>query len=272
MEKTLTHFIALVVLFFGTWFLLSKIDFVEIIHVEEATKETERKLGNLVLESIKEKHDELESDTVVDALNNIKLKLCVANGIKDSSITLHIINDDDVNAFALPDRHLVVNAGLIRYCKSAEELAGVMAHEISHMEHNHVMKKLTKEVGIAMLVMVAGGESGGQIARRIVRLLTSTAFDREQERDADASAVHMMAKADIDPESFANFLFRLSQEKDNIPKSFELLSTHPNSQDRSAEILKLRKQETYHNRPIITNSAWKNVRKVIGEKKKTEED
>jgi predicted Zn-dependent protease len=246
---------------------------VDIFHVKEVAKETERKLGELVLESIKEKHDELESDTVNKVLNNIKERLCKANDIKDSSVTLHIIIDDDVNAFALPDRHLAINTGLIRYCTSAEELAGVMAHEISHMEHNHVMKKLMKEVGLAMIITAAGGESGGDIARRIVRLLSSTAFDREQEREADASAVHLMAKADIDPEYFANFLFRLSKEKDDIPKSFELLSTHPNSQDRSGDVLKLRKQETYHIRPIITEAIWKNVKKVMGEKKKkTEED
>jgi predicted Zn-dependent protease len=168
-----------------------------------------------------------------------------------------------VNAFALPDKHLVVYSGLIRYCKSAEELSGVLAHEISHMEQHHVMKKLVKEVGLSMLTTIAGGESSGEIMRQTIKLLSSTAFDREQEREADISAVHMMAKADIDPESFANFLFRLSQEKDDIPKHFEWLSTHPNSQDRSAEILQLRKQETYHSCPITDNDRWARMKEIV---------
>jgi beta-barrel assembly-enhancing protease len=113
------------------------------------------------------------------------------------------------------------------------------------------------------LTTIAGGESSGEIGRQVAKMLSSSAFDREQESEADISAVHMMAKADIDPEPLANFLFRLSQEKNNIPKHFELLSTHPNSQDRSAEILKLRKNETYQSRPIVSNDAWTRVQGAV---------
>jgi predicted Zn-dependent protease len=156
-----------------------------------------------------------------------------------------------------------VYTGLIHYGNSAEEISGVLAHEIAHMKLGHVMKKLIKEVGFSILATIAGGESGGEIMRETVRLLSSTAFDREQETEADLSAVHMMAKANIDPEALANFLFRLSQEKNDIPKHFEWLSTHPNSRDRSAEILKLRKRETYHPTPITVGVPWGTIRRMI---------
>ncbi len=73
----------------------------------------------------------------------------------------------------------------------------------------------------------------------------SVAFDREQESEADASGVHYLAKADINPQASADFFFRLSHEKENISLQFELLNTHPNSTDRAAEIIKLRKRETF---------------------------
>ena len=265
MSKTLIHFAVLAVSFFGMWFLLSHVNFVEIFHVEQFTKDNEHKLGEFVIEAVRRGNEELESDTVQTCLDSIKHRLCAANNIADSSITIHILVKDDVNAFALPDRHLVVYTGLIRYCKSPEELSGVLAHEIAHMEHKHVMKKLVKEVGLSMLTTIAGGESGGEIGRQVVKLLSSSAFDREQESEADRSAVHMLAKADIDTENLANFLFRLSQEKKNIPKNFEWLSTHPNSQDRSAEILKLKKQETYRNKPIMDDDGWARVVRIVGE-------
>jgi predicted Zn-dependent protease len=268
MIKALVHFIVLVGLFFGTWFLLGQINFVELFDVEQLTRDNEHRLGELILDTIKKGNDKLESDSVQTFLNNIKQRLCNANSIKDSSITLHILIQDDVNAFALPDRNLVVYTGLIQYCDSAEELSGVLAHEIAHMEQHHVMKKLVKEVGLSMLRTIAGGESGGEIMRETVKLLSSTAFDREQEEEADIMAVHLMAKADIDPKYFANFLFRLSQEKDNIPKHFEWLSTHPNSQDRSAEILQLRKQEIYHHRAIADNARWARMKEYAGETRK----
>jgi predicted Zn-dependent protease len=232
MTKALIHFCVLAVLFFGTWFLLANVDFVDLFQVDQFTKDNEHRLGKFILEAVQRGNDELDSDTVQACLENIKKRLCQANSIEDSSITIHILIKDDVNAFALPDRQLVVYTGLIRYCKSPEELSGVLAHEIAHMEHRHVMKKLVKEVGLTMLTTIAGGESSGEIGRQIAGMLSSSAFDREQESEADVSAVHMMAKADIDPEHLANFLFRLSRETKNIPKNFEWLSTHPNSQDR----------------------------------------
>jgi len=265
MTKALIHFSVLAVLFFGTWFLLANVDFVDFFHVEQFTKDNEHRLGAFILDAVRRGNDELDSDTVQACLDSIKKRLCDANGIEDSSITIHILVKDDVNAFALPNRQLVVYTGLIRYCKSPEELGGVLAHEIAHMEHRHVMKKLVKEVGLTMLTTIAGGESSGEIGRQVAKLLSSSAFDREQESEADISAVHMMAKADFDSEHLANFLFRLSQEKKNIPKNFEWLSTHPNSQDRSAEILKLRKEETYHGRPVTNGETWAKVRGIVAE-------
>jgi len=264
-KKALVQFAILALLFFATWFTLSRIGFVAIFHVEQLTRENERKLSEFILDAVRRGNEELESDTVQSCLDSMKHRLCAANAIEDSTITLHILLKDDVNAFALPDRHLVVYSGLIRYCDSPEELSGVLAHEIAHMEHRHVMKKLMKEVGLSMLTTMAGGESGGEIGRATVRLLSSTAFDREQEHEADTAAVHMMAKAGIDPEHLANFLFRLSQEKYNIPKRFELLSTHPNSQDRAAEILKLRKEERFDSRSVTDSLTWKTVKGILAE-------
>lgn len=152
---------------------------------------------------------------------------------------------------------------MIRYCRSPEELSGVLAHEIGHIEHGDIMKRLRKEVGLSMLAALAGGEANGEIARETARLLSSTAFDRQLESEADASAVHMMAKADIDPGAFADVLFRLSQEKNDIPKRFEWISTHPNSQDRCAEILRLRKRETYHVIPLADSTAWASYKKIL---------
>lgn len=244
MAKILVHFLILALFFFGTWFLLGNIDYLGHFRVEELTKEAEHNLGALIIGELKKGGGEIESDTAYAFVNAIKRRLCTANGISDSSIALTLLLREDVNAIALPDRRLVVYAGMIRYCKSPEELSGVLAHEVAHIEHGDVMKGLKKEIGLSMLTALAGGDANGEIAKETARLLASRAFDREQESGADAAAVHMMAKADIDPEAFANVIFRLSQEKNDVPKKFEWMSTHPNSEDRCAEILRLRNQET----------------------------
>jgi beta-barrel assembly-enhancing protease len=263
MAKVFFHFFALAGAFFGTWFLLSHIPFIDLLHVNEFSRDQERKLGNLIVEQIKDDHREIDRDSARQVIFEIKKRICETNGIVDSTIHIHIIDQHDVNAFALPDRHLVINTGLILYCKTAEELSGVIAHEIAHMEYHHVMKKLTKEVGLAMLITLASGSSSGEIIRETARILSSTAFDREQESEADAAAVQYLTKAEIDPEQLANFLFRLSKEKFDIPKHFEWISTHPNTGDRTAEILKLRKQKEFTTKPLMEQKSWEQFKGFI---------
>ena len=265
MNKALEHFILLAAWFFTMWFLLSKIHFTEIFKIEQFTRENEHKLSTLVLDAIRKDHDEIESDSVVQYIAGIKTLICDSSGVADSTITLHLIAQDEVNAFALPDRQLVINAGLIQYCASPEELAGVIAHEVAHIEHRHVMQKLVKEIGMMMLVSIARGESGSGIMREVVKTVSSTSFDREQESEADAAAVHYMARAGIDPEHLATFLLRLSREKNSVPGHFELLSTHPNSNDRAAEIMKLRKVETFTPRPIAKAAEWKSLQESLAD-------
>ncbi len=263
MQKAFTHFLLLSFSFFGTWFSLSLIDYRGIFEIEEFTKENERKLGELILDAVSKSNKTITRTNVTRVTTEIKDRICEANGIVDSTITIHIIAVDDVNAFALPGRNLVIFTGLIRYCRTPEELAGVMAHEIAHIEHQHVKEKMMKEVGLAMLTALSGGDSGGEIVRQTVKILSSTAFDRDQESEADEYGVRYLAHAGIDPQHSANFLFRLSGEKNDISKHFQWLSTHPNSSDRAANILTLRKQETFTARSIMDSSAWKSYQTIV---------
>jgi len=263
MKKVLTHAFFLSISFFGMWYLLGLIDYRSAFKIEELTKENEQKLGRLILDAVSQSNKTITNDSIIAVVEGMKKRICEANDISDSTITVHIAAVDDVNAFALPGRHLVIYSGLIEYCRSSDELAGVIAHEIAHMEHDHVMKKMVKEIGLAMVISLSSGESGAEIVRQTVKMLSSTAFDREQESEADATGVHYMAKADIDPQASADFLFRLSHEKENIATRFEWLNTHPNSADRAAEVLKLRKRETFTARPASDSLSWKKFQKNV---------
>jgi len=263
MKTAALHCALLALSFFGLWFLLSRIDFVGLLGIEQFSRDNERRLSELVLEAIERDHEAIEEKSVTRYLNAMKDRLCTANGIADTSITLHIVEQDDVNAFALPDRQIVVNAGLIRYCETPEELDGVLAHEMAHIEQRHVMQKLIKEVGFMMLLSIANDETGSGIMRQVIKTLSSTAFDREQESQADSTAVRYLLNAGVDPEPFATFLFRISRDGRDIPKHFELLSTHPNSSDRAAVILKLKKGKKLSSAQPADPAAWKAVQKSV---------
>jgi predicted Zn-dependent protease len=266
MNRFLTQLTISLLIFFSVWFLLSRINFTGNVNFKRIGKSTEKRIGDLTLMAIKKGDKEIESDSVLILLNGLKKRICISNKFDPDEIKIHVLCNKVINAFSLPDNHLVIFTGLINYCQNPEELAAVMAHEIGHIENKHVMKKLTEEVGLTVLVTISGAGSNPGIIQQIVKLLTSTAFDRRKESEADEAAVHYLAKSDIDPEHFADFLLRLSNEKADIPLKLEWVSTHPNSKERANEILKLRKQETYKSVPIFSDEIWEGLKaKINGE-------
>jgi predicted Zn-dependent protease len=140
--------------------------------------------------------------------------------------------------------------------QQAASLQVLMRHRVSHQVCElPIMKYRFLQALNAMLSSLAGGEAGSEIGSQVVKMLSSTAFDRDMDREADLAAVHMMAKADIDPEHMANFLFRLSQENKSVI-NLEWLNTHPNAPDRASEVLVARKKETFVPHPIMDEEEW----------------
>lgn len=243
------------------WFLFSKLEAFKPQSFDRLNSETEKKLAELVLESISKTNRAITSKGALPYLDSLKNKICERSHLNADSIKLHLIKKSEVNAFALPDHNIVIYTGLIDYSASAEEVAGVLAHEIAHIELDHVEKKLVKEIGLGMLLVLVSGDAGPDILREVVHALSSTAFDRGQESEADKQGVHYLAKSNIDPRHLSNFLFRLSRDE-RIPEQLEWLSTHPDSKDRAAEILKLRKTVDFDTVPPLQTS-WALVKERI---------
>ena len=80
------------------------------------------------------------------------------------------------NAFALPGGHLVLYTGLINASDNFEEVTGVIGHELAHIELNHVMKRLVREIGLSALISMTTGESNPQVVLETAKLLSSSAF------------------------------------------------------------------------------------------------
>jgi predicted Zn-dependent protease len=262
MKKVIIHLVLFLLIFGGTWFIFRSINFVGRFGMEEIGKDTEKKVGEVVIESLRQTEEEVFSDSVVNSISAIKERICKANKIDPSKIEILIFKSEEVNAFALPGNKMVLYTGLIKYSKNPEEIAGVMSHEIAHMEAGHVMKKLGKEVGLSLLLSIAGGDASPNALKQIVELITSSAFDRDQETEADTKAVTYMAKASIDPENLATFLIRISAKSPNETLALEWFSTHPESKKRAAEIFKLRKLEKFKTKALMSNEEFENIKEI----------
>jgi predicted Zn-dependent protease len=204
MRKPLVEGIITVILFFSILFTLRQADWMSVFKVEQITKTAEEKLGNVFWDFFR-KTDENKDQPLNAGVDSLVTSICRANKIDRNSIKVHILNKDEINAFALPDGHLVIYSGLIMACANQEELSGVISHELAHIQLNHVMKKLIKEVGLSLLISISDYPGSGKI-QEAAKLLTSTAFDRNFEKEADLKAVDYLIKTRLNPAPFANFL------------------------------------------------------------------
>ena len=156
----------------------------------------------------------------------------------------------------------MVYTGLIEDCKKQEALQGVLGHEIAHIENNHVMKKLSKEIGYSILLTAAGGEKGGQVIGQILKMLTSSAYDRALEKEADIASVQYMLNAHIDPKPMADFMFQMAQNS-NIDKNLYWITDHPESEERAQYILEYIKGKKLKNKMTLTEKDWKTFQEQV---------
>jgi beta-barrel assembly-enhancing protease len=259
--KTISKGLVVIALFFGVWMLLSQINFVKHFKVKEAKTGTEKTLGDIIWNEIEATETIIFDDSIVNTLDSLLLPICKENNIVRDSLKVHIIDKDEINAFAMPDNHLVVYTGLIKACKNEQALLGVLGHEIAHIEGNHVMKKLSKEIGLSVLLSITTGANSTVISQ-IVKTLSSSAYDRSLETEADMESVKYMLNANIDPRPFADFLYELSLDNE-LHKYTYWVSTHPESEARAKTILNYLKTKKIKSKPILTNEAWEDFKNSI---------
>ena len=155
-----------------------------------------------------------------------------------------VVNARDINAFALPGGPMYINRGMIDAARSEGEMAGVMAHEISHVALRHGTAQATRQsnpinqiLGIGAILggAVLGGQTGAAIGQTIYSGLLVNPYSREYERQADTLGAQIMARAGYDPRDLAN-MFRTIERESGGSKGPEWLSTHPSPENRYENI------------------------------------
>jgi predicted Zn-dependent protease len=265
MKKIVSQGLISVVLVFGIWFNLNKINWLEILKIEQLSSATEEKLGNLFWDTFSKTEKENTNPQILSSIDSLVTKICESNKIDRNKIQVHILDKDEINAFALPNGHLVIYSGLISNADSPEELTGVIGHELAHIELNHVMKKLVKEIGLSVLISMTTGSGGTEAIKEAAKLLSSSAFDRDLEKEADIKAVDYLVKAEVNPEHFANFLYKLSKEEQDEMKYLTWISTHPESKERAEYIIQYSKSKKANYKPVLSKQTWEKLQTDINQ-------
>ncbi len=203
-------------------------------------------------------------------INGIGERLAANAGGPQFQYRFRVVNASDINAFALPGGFVYVNRGVIEQARTEGELAGVLAHEISHVALRHGTHQASKaylaQAGISILGGLLGGrvgENAGQIINAVGGIGLNAVFlkySRDLETQADIRGAQIMAASGYDPGEMVAFFQTL--ERVDPSKKTNWMSDHPAPPDRIARIQ--REQQMLH----VTGSAPENVAELQNVKRR----
>jgi beta-barrel assembly-enhancing protease len=201
--------------------------------------EKEIALGKQLAQEVERSSKLIDDPVVTEYVNRVGQNL-VRNSDARVPFTIKVIDSDVVNAFALPGGFFYVNSGLILRADEEAELAGVMAHEMSHVICRHGTKQATKadimQIGaMAAMIFVPYGWAGYGIYQgmNLAIPLTFLKFSRDAERQADFLGIQYMYKAGYDPNAYVTFFERIQADEKRRPGTVsKVFSTHPPTPDR----------------------------------------
>ena len=200
--------------------------------------ETEVGIGERVLAQLEQEHELTQEGEAARTIAEIGSRLTQGSRYQ---YRWYVSDDKEVNAYALPGGIVVVNKGMIEEAGSAEELAGVLAHEVQHIEHRHTLQQLISSAGWAAVLAVALGDVSA-ITAVMIHQLGNLRNSRKLESQADTEGMKALAQAGIPLDGMAALFRRLQAEQQKLgSEGPALLSSHPATQERIEDLEQLAK-------------------------------
>lgn len=207
----------------------------------------ERDFGRAIIQQIRHA-GAMTSDVIqADYIQHVGDKLVDALPFSDIEYHFFLINQNSINAFALPGGYIGVHSGLLLAVESEDELAAVMAHEIAHVKQRHIARfwghaqqvALSSVVGLiaAAAVTAAAPEAGSGIISSVLASQHQSLinFTRQQEQEADNVGIRILADAGYAPNAMPSFFRTLgTHTRYSAGPSLEYLRTHPLTENRIA--------------------------------------
>lgn len=189
----------------------------------------------------------LRDRVVVNYVRDLGAHLVASAKPSPFDFRFYVVEDEAINAFALPGGAIYVHTGTVQKAADASELAGVIAHEIAHVTSRHVahLYRRQRNTGVAaqvatLIVAILTGNpyitNAANLGSQIAATAYLTTFTREAESEADVLAVETLIRAGYDPHGMLTFFDTLRKETAGGMRMPEFLSSHPATQERIVEV------------------------------------
>lgn len=219
----------------------------------------EDQIGREIMRQIRDSAEYLDDPVLTEYLGNLGDRLVAASPTPGRRFEFFPVRDASINAFALPGGYVGVHTGLISAARNESELAGVLAHEISHVTQNHIARIVDAQKNsglislLALAVAILAARSDSQVSQAAMvsaqayNVQNQLNFTREHEREADRVGLQILSATDYSPQGMASFFERLQTQgrlyENNAPS---YLRTHPLTYERIADIQGRLSHMPYH--------------------------
>jgi predicted Zn-dependent protease len=200
----------------------------------------ERSLGEQINRQVRSEANLIKDRVVWDYVRKIGHRIVAASGEQPFTYSFYVVDDDSINAFALPAGYIYIHSETILAARNVAELAGVIAHEVGHVVRRHVAKNYRRQQGVGSLYRIGvyaasllfGGLAGSaaNLGGGLAAVAYLNTYGRDAEREADAFAVDVMPRAGYDPEGLVTFFKTMLTEGSGAPAAW--LSSHPTTDER----------------------------------------
>ena len=224
----------------------------------------EEQLGQSVIEQLAPPSAQCTDPVRIQPIKEIVTTL--TNTLPNSPYTFRVMVVDNpaVNAFAAPGGYIVIFRGLLERTQTAEELAGVLAHELQHVVKRHATRMLIQHAstGLLFAALTGGGGDPAAIGLEGARTLGILRYSRRHEEEADAEGVQMLVAAGIDPKGMITFFETLAEEGKGMPEFLKYVSTHPSTADRITRLQSLAAQVEGNPVKLLPDYDWEDVHQI----------
>ena len=216
----------------------------------------EERLGEVVVNSLVPVEQRCEDPEKLAILKKIVDRL--VDGQPDYPYTFRITvsRGEAANAFAAPGGHIVVYQGLLKETETADQLAGVLAHEIEHVVERHATRAIFREMSLQAIISAMTGDVQGNFALEAAGMLGALHHRRKDEESADREGMKLIQAARIDPQGMIDLFLRFQKSEGQVPKSIKYLSTHPSNVDRIEQLRHLAATVSYTPVPLLPDYPW----------------
>ncbi|MDO9555926.1 MAG: M48 family metalloprotease, partial [Atribacterota bacterium] len=236
----------------------------------ERDLDKEQKLGKKLSENIEKKYEVVEDLNQNLLITEIGNKLAEASEMREMQFHFRILKEDGPNAFSIPGGYIYITYDLFDYVQSDDELAGILAHEIAHIIHNHALKQTrdnTKFTLLTILAVLLTREPDVGVLGKLTTITLLNQYSREYEEEADLTAIDLLIKTGYNPVGFLTFLERLyTQEMFKPEVNLGIFQTHPETENRVNYVKdKLKEREIDIDRRATTDYLKVNTKYIFEE-------